>query len=109
MRTVPSDSKESFGSRGVLTITYRARSRELAISYSDVQRGVITRIVPARGATAAARSLIAQLRAKLALGPGSGLLAVVTRRLESILIQWRLTDTRFGPSLPSRRRLCICR
>jgi len=47
MRTVPSDSKESFGSRGVLTITYRAHSKELAISYSDVERGVITRIVPA--------------------------------------------------------------
>ncbi len=47
LRTVSADSTESFGSRGVLTVTYRARNKELAISYSDVERGVITRIVPA--------------------------------------------------------------
>jgi hypothetical protein len=47
VRTVTADSKESFGSRGVLTVTYRASTRELAITYSEVERGTITRIVPA--------------------------------------------------------------
>jgi hypothetical protein len=41
------NSKESFASRGVLTVTYRARTKELAITYSDAARGTVTRVVPA--------------------------------------------------------------
>ena len=41
------NSTESFGSRGVLTVTYRPATQELAITYSDAARGTVTRIVPA--------------------------------------------------------------
>ena len=44
---VTGNSKESFGSRGVLTITYRPATQELAITYSDAARGTVTRVLPA--------------------------------------------------------------
>ena len=47
IETVFANSKESIGSRGVLTITYRPLTKELAITYSDTARGTVTRIVPA--------------------------------------------------------------
>jgi hypothetical protein len=41
------DSQASAAARGVLTVTYRSDTKELAISYSDATRGTVTRIVPA--------------------------------------------------------------
>jgi hypothetical protein len=44
---VPANSPESTAARGVLTVTYRPRTRELVVSYSEAARGTVTRVVPA--------------------------------------------------------------
>ena len=44
---VSAGSAESATARGVLTITYRPTTRELAITYADPVRGTVTRVVPA--------------------------------------------------------------
>ena len=45
--SVAADSPDSAAARGVLTITYRPRTKELVVSYSDRARGTVTRVVPA--------------------------------------------------------------
>ncbi len=44
---VEAGSPGSQNARGVLTVTYRAATKELAVSYSDAERGTVTRVVPA--------------------------------------------------------------
>ncbi|MEO8900767.1 MAG: hypothetical protein ABI488_03920 [Polyangiaceae bacterium] len=75
MRTVAVDSKESFGSRGLLTVTYHTQSKELAITYSDVERGVITRIVPAPDRTADVPSTAALVAGNLVRDQAAALLS----------------------------------
>jgi len=47
MPVVPASTPESAGARGMLTVTYRAQTKELVVSYSDAARGTVTRVVPA--------------------------------------------------------------
>lgn len=45
--TIPADSPQSGGARGVLTVTYRPLTKELVVSYAEAARGTVTRVAKA--------------------------------------------------------------